>query len=281
MRCPLAVMTLLLAFAPVLAQARPAPPPPGSLAEPGRPGWTVDARSGCWLWNAMPQPGETVRWSGACPRGPAEGEGAGEWRVADGGTAWVASFSGTLREGRMHGQGSYRWANGNRYEGEWRDGLGEPRGTFTVADGTSYEGEFRAGRPHGRATQTWPSGDRYEGEFRDGRRHGQGTLTFADGRRYAGEWRDDAGHGQGTLTMPDGRRYEGEWRNSRQHGRGTHIWPSGDRYAGEWRDDQPDGEGGYWNAREQRWFRGTWAAGCLRTAEGLRIALTRPLSECP
>jgi hypothetical protein len=47
------------------------------------------------------------------------------------------------------------------------------------------------------------------------------------------------------------------------------------------RNDHPEGEGGYWNAREQRWHRGIWSDGCLRTAEGMRIAMTRPLAVCP
>jgi hypothetical protein len=91
MRWHPALIALLLASGPALAQTqppaqpRPAPPPAESRAEPGRPGWKVDARNGCWVWNADPQPGETVTWSGRCPRGPAQGQGRGEWRWTEGG----------------------------------------------------------------------------------------------------------------------------------------------------------------------------------------------------
>ena len=34
---------------------RPAPPTAEAIAEPGRPGWTVDASNGCWVWNPNPQ----------------------------------------------------------------------------------------------------------------------------------------------------------------------------------------------------------------------------------
>jgi hypothetical protein len=61
------------------AQARPAPPAADAIASVGHPGWTVDAGNGCWIWNPNPQQEETVRWSGACPEGPAQGEGVLVW----------------------------------------------------------------------------------------------------------------------------------------------------------------------------------------------------------
>lgn len=151
---------------PPPARPRPAPPAPESVAQPGRPGWTVDSRNGCWVWNPNPQPSETVTWSGACPRGPAEGQGAGEWRYTENGQPRVARFSGPRREGRMEGRGTYTDANGNRYEGEWRDG-----------------------RRHGRGTQTWPNGSRYEGEWRDDRPDGYGEGYNAAQRAwFRGTW---------------------------------------------------------------------------------------------
>jgi hypothetical protein len=151
---------------PSPARVRPPAPPANSLAEPGRPGWSVDARNGCWVWNAHPQPGETVSWSGACPRGPAQGQGQGEWRWTEGGQPRVQRFSGTRREGRMEGRGTYTWANGARYEGEYRDD-----------------------RRHGRGTQTWANGYRYEGEWRDGRADGYGEYyDAASGIWYRGQW---------------------------------------------------------------------------------------------
>lgn len=191
MRWMLALIALLLAGPAALAQApaRPAPPPAESLAAPGRPGWMVAARNGCWVWNAFPSPGASVTWSGGCPRGPAQGQGQVEWRRMENGQPRVDRFTGTLREGRMEGRGTYTRADGDRYEGEWRDGRMNGRGTRTSADGGRYEGEYRDGRLHGRGTITWANGDRYEGEWRDDRADGYGEYYIAAQRHwYRGPW---------------------------------------------------------------------------------------------
>ena len=46
--------------------------------------------------------------------------------------------------GRMvkkHGQGTYIWSNGEKYEGEWKDGLIHGQGTYNWSYGKKYEGE--------------------------------------------------------------------------------------------------------------------------------------------
>ena len=81
-------------------QNRPAPPADDLRGAPGKPGWAVDERSGCWLWNADPQPGETVTWSSGCgPDGLANGRGILEWR-SDGKTE---RYEGDVTNGRRNG----------------------------------------------------------------------------------------------------------------------------------------------------------------------------------
>lgn len=248
----------LLCFAPVAWAQVPAPPQAESRAAPGRAGWMVDARSGCWVWNGNPQRGETVTWSGACPRGPAEGKGDGTWRWVEDGQPRSASFSGFLRDGRLNGLATVTWANGNRYEGEWRDDRQSGQGVYVWAIGSRYEGEWRDGRRDGRGRMTWPDGSRYEGDWREGRRDGRGLMIWADGGRYEGDWRED-----------------------RRNGRGTMTWPDGARYGGSWRDSLADGEGEYVAAPPGGRVRGLWAGGCLRGSDGTRNAVGRPLAECP
>lgn len=235
----------------------PPPPSPDSLAQPGRPGWTVDARNGCWVWNDVPRPGETVTWDGACPRGPAEGPGSGEWRWTADGQARVARFEGPRREGRAHGPGIYIFANGNRYDGMYQDG-----------------------RQQGRGVYTWANGDQYEGAFVDGRRTGRGTLTRANGDRYVGEYLDGQRHGQGRQTFAGGDTYEGSFLGNKFHGQGVYVWRSGNRYSGEWKADRPDGQGEFYVATTRSTYRGTWVDGCYRGADGRRASAARPLSEC-
>jgi len=67
-------------------------------------------------------------------------------------------------------------------------------GTYTYANGDKYVGEWRDNRKHGQGTATlgpssqW-AGNKYTGEFRDDKRHGQGTYIFADGSIHVGEIR--------------------------------------------------------------------------------------------
>ena len=49
----------------------------------------------------------------------------------------------------MHGQGTLRWASGERYDGEWVEGEEDGLGVFTWRDGTTYDGFWQSGKKHG------------------------------------------------------------------------------------------------------------------------------------
>ena len=49
-------------------------------------------------------------------------------------------------EAKRHGQGTYDWANGDQYVGEWQDNKRTGQGTYYWADGSSWTGEFINGR---------------------------------------------------------------------------------------------------------------------------------------
>ena len=59
-------------------------------------------------------------------------------------------------------------------------------GTYTWANGDKYIGEYKDGKGHGQGTYTWANGDKYIGEHKDGKKHGQGTYTFANGKKNNG-----------------------------------------------------------------------------------------------
>jgi len=118
-------------------------------------------------------------------------------------------------------------------------------GTYTFANGNKYVGEFRNDKPNGQGTATYPNGDQYVGEFRNSKKHGQGTFTFVSGNKYVGEYRDDQKHGQGTYTHPDGNKYVGAWRDNKQNGQGTETFEGGDKYVGEYSDGKQNGQGTY------------------------------------
>ena len=175
---------LLLVPAPGAAQIHRLPPPADHhLAAVDRPGWSIDAHSGCWIWNAFPQPNETVSWSGSCgPDGRAVGRGTTEWRY----NGKITIAEGDYRDGRLHGHGVVTTHTGDRYEGEWRKGQRHGWGTF-LSSGGDFEGEYRNNKKHGSGVERWANGDRYEGQYRDGRPDGFGEAWIS-GARYAGRW---------------------------------------------------------------------------------------------
>jgi hypothetical protein len=100
--------------------------------------------------------------------------------------------------------GTYTFASGDKYVGEWQDNKQHGQGTYTFASGAKYVGEWKDDERNGQGTYTFPDGEKYVGEFRDGLRDGQGTMTFADGAKYVGEWQDGEWNGVGTLVSPNG-----------------------------------------------------------------------------
>jgi len=46
----------------------------------------------------------------------------------------------------MHGKGSFRWADGRKYVGEYINDLKEGYGEFMWPDGKCYRGEWFAGK---------------------------------------------------------------------------------------------------------------------------------------
>jgi len=102
----------------------------------------------------------------------------------------------------VNGYGTYTWANGEKYVGEFKDGKGNGYGTSTWANGAQYVGEWRDGKQHGQATYTYANGAQYVGEWRNNKQHGQGTYTWADGRKQAGIW----GNGEYLGTIAEAKR---------------------------------------------------------------------------
>lgn len=188
-------VSLLLVGTPVFGQSR-------------QPGWIADARTGCRVWDADPQPDESIEWSGACRNELAEGDGVLQW----------------FQSGKP----------GPLVEGTWRDGRLNGHGVVTLADGERYDGQWKDGEKNGYGVYTYANGDRYDGEYRDDQKNGHGVYTYADASRYDGEWRDGKKNGRGTEIRVDGSRYDGEWRDDLPDGLGTAVWLNGDRYTGLW-----------------------------------------------
>ena len=114
-------------------------------------------------------------------------------------------------------------------------------GTYTFASGDKYVGEWKDGKRNGQGTATFGpkskwAGDKYVGEFKDNKRNGQGTYTFANGDKYVGEFKDDHWNGQGTYTYAHGDKYVGGYKNNKRNGQGTYTFANGTIEEGIWKD---------------------------------------------
>ena len=257
------LLMCVVAYSPLArAQSLDSPKPPAYPNAPLEPvdrrAWSIDSRTGCWIWTGSPQPNEIVTWTGDCGLGGrASGPGTVERRYA----GQLERFDGVLRQGKADGQGVLTLPNGDRYvgefhdgmangqgvatyadrrryEGDFRNGVANGHGVSTYADGRRYEGDFRDGAPNGHGIETYRNGDRYEGEFRDGRLNGHVVATLANGTSYVGAFRDNKANGHGVATFADGRHYDGEFRNDKFNGRGVLTSANGLRYDGWFYDGE-------------------------------------------
>jgi len=99
------------------------------------------------------------------------------------------------KDDKMHGQGTYTYSNGDKYEGEWQDD-----------------------KIHGQGIYAWANYEKYVGDFKDGKQHGQGTKTCANGDKYVGEWKDRYASG-GWFYWPNGKK---SWSHENTSGKWIH-----------------------------------------------------------
>ena len=136
----------------------------GRLA--AEPAAIIQDENGCKVYNPAPQENETIRWSGDCIDGFANGFGILEWFI---GGQLAESYEGDMEAGWAHGRGVLISQKGMRYEGSWKKSVQNGYGTASSTDGSSYEGDWLDGKPHGRGTYTHPNGDIMSGEWQNGK----------------------------------------------------------------------------------------------------------------
>lgn len=77
-------------------------------------------------------------------------------------------YNGSLVRGRMSGQGTLTFKNGDVYKGHFRNGTFDGQGTFTAKTGWKYEGDFVNGQPEGQGELTTENNVVYKGKFKQG-----------------------------------------------------------------------------------------------------------------
>ena len=77
-------------------------------------------------------------------------------------------YDGSLVHGKMDGQGTLTFKNGDKYEGDFKNGIFDGKGKFTSKSGWKYEGEFSKGQADGQGTLITEQKVVYKGKFKQG-----------------------------------------------------------------------------------------------------------------
>ena len=199
--------------------------------------------------------------------------------------------------------------NAQCLEGNCQNGYG----LFRFANGDKFAGNWANGQPHGQGKYYFASRERYEGDFRYGKFEGKGTMYYPDGAYYTGGWKKNQKNGQGRLVRTNGATDDGIWVNGKfaganvpassgntgtiaqsntqkpnkptagkpagkasgkadiaglnncnsnycRNGKGYYDYPDGSRWIGEFKNGVPAGTGICYYAGGDR-YEGQWANG--------------------
>ena len=94
--------------------------------------------------------------------------------------------------GKFHGKGTYYYANGSTYTGQWVAGTKQGAGVFTWKDGRSYSGEWSQNNFHGKGIMRWENGAVFVGSWNDGVIAGKGSFTSRFRELYEGTFIQDS-----------------------------------------------------------------------------------------
>lgn len=91
-------------------------------------------------------------------------------------------------------------AQGNCTSGDCTDGFG----TYRFANGDVFIGQFKNSKQNGQGTFLWATGEKYEGAWEEGRQTGFATFTWSDGQTQTGIFRDGQFLRQATQAETEG-----------------------------------------------------------------------------
>lgn len=245
------------------------------------PTFVTDPASHCSVGTYHPDPRDSVRWSGACAAGKAQGQGIAEWQTAG---AFVARFEGTFNGGLLEGRGLKVTNDSRRYEAEFHQGKMNGRCIMTTP-AVRLDGQCANDLFNGPGKAVFSADDRYEGEFKDSHITGQGIWYHANGARQEGQWLDAKLNGKGRAIYGNGDSYEGDYVNGEYQGQGVFHDHDGSVYEGEWAHDLPNGRGVLHGVTHgllgsgQHDFAGTWVNGCF-AQEPYTATFARTRAEC-
>ena len=126
------------------------------------------------------------------------------------------------------------------YTGKLVNGVRQGAGTFKYNNGDFYDGYWENNVRQGYGICKFKNGDMYDGYWNNDTYEGMGTYFYANGNQLHGEWKDGSINGKGECRMADGTYYEGSLKDNRPNGGGCLI-SAGDTIVGIFKDFIVDG----------------------------------------
>ncbi|XP_061632291.1 alsin isoform X1 [Phyllopteryx taeniolatus] len=154
-------------------------------------------------------------------------------------------YQGFWKVGKMHGVGTYRYANTEVYDGSYQEGLRHGHGMLRSGKlNTSSPSVFIGQWVHDKKTgygvfDDITKGEKYIGMWQDNMRQGTGVVVTQFGLYYEGSFKDNKMMGTGILLSEDDTTYEGEFSDDwTLNGKGVLTMANGDylegSFNGEW-----------------------------------------------
>lgn len=94
-------------------------------------------------------------------------------------------------KGERHGQGTYYWEDGSKYEGEWENGTRTGYGVMTWANGAKYAGYWSKSQRSGYGEMKYSNNNIYKGDWLVDKRNGTGEFIFSDGTIFSCIWKNN------------------------------------------------------------------------------------------
>ena len=193
------------------------------IASPYNPGFSIDLKTGCRVWNHVPHEGEEVSWAGDCVNGVAEGFGRAIFARKEGSARLEEKVIGYFQSGELgDGPFSILQENGNLEEGTYKNKQLE--GAYTLIDKNKKilkKLNFKNGQREGFGIETDEFGSRYEGYFVNNKAQGSGKTFNKDGDlEIEGFFKDGLLDGFSTLYYKNGTKYEGYFSSGKGNGKG-------------------------------------------------------------